>query len=131
MTGTAKRRFEVLKIFRWVARISSLISILMLLMFMAGEGFDIGRISAEQWVGFLFFPIGLVAGFIVGWKREFLGGAIAVLSLLGFYLIYGLWISGTMPRGLSFLVFSLPGFLFLACGIYAYFAIGGLAKDPQ
>jgi hypothetical protein len=36
------------------------------------------------------------------------------LSLLAFYLIYGLLLSGKLANGWAFVSFSAPGFLFLA-----------------
>ncbi len=131
MIGDIKKRYERLKIFRWVARITSLLSIAVLLMFLFGEEFDTSKITRNQWVGFSFFPIGLVIGFIAGWKNELIGGSISVLSLLGFYFIYGLMLTGKIPSGFGFIVFALPGFLFLACGIYAYLAIGKLAEKTS
>jgi hypothetical protein len=100
----------------------------MLLIFLSGEEFDTAKITFAQWIGFLFFPVGLVAGFIVGWRNEMLGGIISISSLLGFYFIYGLLITGKIPRGLWFIVFALPGFFFLACGIYEHFSIGKLTE---
>jgi len=41
-----------------------------------------------QYVGFLFFPVGICVGLIVAWWREGLGGAITVSSLLIFYAIH-------------------------------------------
>ena len=124
MTASMKRRYETLSLLRWVARISSLISILVLVMFFVGEGFDPGRVSGRQWLGLLFFPVGLITGFIIGWKYEIIGGAVSVLSLLAFYFIYGLLISGRLPRGWAFAVFALPAILFLFAGIFAETAIG-------
>jgi hypothetical protein len=98
---------------RWAARVGSVISIGILLLFIIGEGFHPAKVAPREWVGLLFFPGGVVAGMIVGWWREGLGGAIAVASLLAFYLVYGFLLSGKFPSGAAFLVFAAPGFLFL------------------
>jgi hypothetical protein len=129
MKVSVKERYQWLKRLRWIARIASILSVAVILMFLFGEEFDVSKITANQWLGFLFFPVGLIAGFIIGWKKEMLGGIISILSLLGFYFIYGLLVSGRIPQGFAFIIFALPGFLFLACGIYAYFAIGKLADQ--
>ncbi|MDH3529849.1 MAG: hypothetical protein OEQ28_09810 [Acidobacteriota bacterium] len=130
MDTTIRTKFARLTRIRWLARITSLISILVLLVFIAGEEFDPSKISPRQWVGFAFFPVGLIVGFIVGWKREILGGSISLLSLLCFYGVYGLFLSGRFPGGIAFLIFSLPGFIFLAAGFYAEAAIGRSASSP-
>lgn len=129
MKVSVKGRYQWLTRLRWSARILSILSVAVILMFLFGEEFDASKITANQWLGFLFFPIGLVAGFIIGWKKELPGGIISIISLFGFYFIYGLLVSGRIPQGLAFIVFALPGFLFLACGIYAYFAIGKLTDE--
>ncbi len=98
---------------RWIARVWGAASIAVLVLFVAGEGLDPGKIAAREWVGFLFFPIGIAAGMIVAWWREGLGGAITLLSLIAFYGVYGLLMSGAAPRGPAFLVFAAPGALFL------------------
>jgi hypothetical protein len=43
-----------------------------------------------------------------------LGGGITIASLLIFYLIFVLLLRGDLARGVWFLVFAIPGFLFLA-----------------
>lgn len=126
MTDILTKRYHRLKWLRRAARLTSLLSIAGLLMFAIGEGFDTGRLAPAEWAGFLFFPVGLIAGLIIGWKSELAGGLIALISLLGFYLIYGLLLSGSLPSGPAFLVFALPAFLFLAAGCYGRFGI----KNP-
>lgn len=128
MKKSIKKRYDLLKTFRWLARISSVLSIVVLLMFLLGEDFYVSKITLNQWIGFLFFPVGLVFGFVLGWKNDLFGGFVSILSLLGFYFIYGFLITGQIPKGFAFLVFSIPAFLFLVSGIYAYFAIGKLDK---
>jgi hypothetical protein len=98
---------------RWAARITSLITLGLLAWFMIGEGFDPWKPHARDWTLMIFFPFGLLQGLLLGWPREQLGGAIAVASLAGFYLVH-LAVAGSFPKGAAFLVFTLPGFLFLA-----------------
>lgn len=128
MNDFIRKRYSMLKVLRMTARISSVLSIAVLLMFLFGEEFNPAKIKFNQWIGFLFFPVGIVLGFIIGWKYELTGGLISVISLLCFYFIYGLALTGKLPQTFAFLIFTIPGFLFVICGIYAYFAIGKLAE---
>ena len=100
------------RILRWSARLLSIASIGLMLAFLMGEGVDAPKVAAREWVGLLFFPFGVMLGMAVGWWREGLGGGIAVGSLLAFYGWYAL--AGDLPSGWAFLVFTLPGFAFVA-----------------
>jgi peptidoglycan/LPS O-acetylase OafA/YrhL len=100
----------------WVARILSLGTIGFILLFMVGERFDPTALTGRDWSLFIFFPIGLCVGLVLGWPRPLLGGAVAVGSILGFYLVYAAG-SGGLPRGGWFLLLALPGFLFIVCGV--------------
>jgi hypothetical protein len=99
-----------LSIVRWIARAWSLATIALVLAFIAGEGIDLS--GAGQYVGFLFFPVGICAGLIVAWWREKAGAIITIGSLLIFYAIH-LATAGTLPRGPAWVLFAAPGFLFL------------------
>jgi hypothetical protein len=114
-------------LFRWAARLLSIASTAMLLLFVlgAGEKFEVSKVTGRQWLAFVFFPLGIVVGFAVAWWKEGLGGGITVVSLLSFYLIFLLLLRGNPARGVWFLVFAIPGFLFLAA--YAF----SRARRPQ
>ncbi len=56
----------------------------------------------------------------IGRFREWLGGGIVLASLLGFYGIYGLPLAVKVPQGLAFVVFSVPGLLFLLYWLLAH-----------
>jgi hypothetical protein len=100
---------------RWAARVLSIVSTVLLLLFLLGsrEQFDLTRISAREWLGLLFFPFGVIVGFAIAWWREGLGGSLTILSLLAFYVFYGWLVRGGF-LGWWFLVFGFPGLLFLA-----------------
>jgi hypothetical protein len=102
-------------VIRWTARILSIISTTLLLLFMFGgrEAFDVSKLTAREWLGLAFFPFGVIVGFVVAWWKEGLGGGITVLSLLAFYLVFALLWNRGFP-GWWFLVFAFPGLLFLA-----------------
>jgi hypothetical protein len=105
-------------VFRWLARLTSLASVGMLSLFLFGEPFDFGRVSAREWVGLAFFPLGVVIGMIIAWWKEGVGAAISLASLMGFYAIFG-WLLGSRVKGPWFLVFTLPAFLFLIAWLFS------------
>ena len=95
----------------------SLISIAVILAFVIFDVRTLGQVAPNEWVGLFFFPVGVIAGMLLGWWREVLGGAVTVVSLLGFYLIYGWFLNGQIWLGAWFIVFALPGILFLISGL--------------
>ena len=95
----------------WTARLWSIASLGIILLFIFGEGMH--RVRPSEWLLFLFFPAGICVGMILSWWKEGLGGAVTVGSLIAFYAIH-FAIAHTFPHGWAFLVFSLPGFLFLS-----------------
>ena len=95
-----------------LARVGSIASITLLLMLFVGEGVQASKISANEWIGLLFFPIGIVIGMAIAWWKEGVGSAVTLGSLLGFYLIWGFLLRNHIG-GWWFVVFAAPGFLFL------------------
>lgn len=107
----------VLTALLWTARALSVVSVVLLLLFLTGEdGLDPSKVRPREWVALLFFPLGVMAGMVVGWWREGLGGAVCAGSLLAFYA-WHLLSTGGLPGGIYFFAFSLPGFLFLLYGL--------------
>lgn len=96
----------------WFARTASITSIALLALIFFGEAFHPSEISPQEWAGLIFFPIGVVAGMIIAWRKEALGGFLTVASLAAFYLVYG-YILRNHIGGWFFLAFAAPGFLFL------------------
>lgn len=101
-----------LAVIELLARVGSIASITLLLMLFVGEGFHPSEVTARQWVGLAFFPIGVIAGMVIAWWKEGLGAAITLGSLLGLYLVYGYFMRYHIA-GWAFIVFASPGFLFL------------------
>jgi hypothetical protein len=102
------------------ARIWSLASIAFVLIFVLGElrnGHGPTPTGAE-WIGLAFWPSGVIVGLIVGWFRKGLGGAIAIGSLVAFY-VWNLLERGTFPRGPYFILVAGPGVLFLLAWLYS------------
>lgn len=100
-------------VLRWTARVLSLLSIAVILLFLIGEGFNPLRITATEWALLLCFPFTVMIGFVIAWRNEALGGLIAVGGLLGFYIIHAIVAAGHLPSGWAYLMFASPGFLFL------------------
>jgi hypothetical protein len=98
----------------WITRLWSLAGFAFVLLFVFGEVFSGKgmRPSATEWLGLALWPGGVAIGLAVAWFRKGLGGAIAVGSLVGFYL-WNLLERGRFPRGPYFFLVAAPGVLFL------------------
>lgn len=101
---------------RWVARLWSLVSLAILLVFGVGSAAaDFPRFTLRDAIGFLFFPIGVIVGLALAWRRERTGGLVVVVSLAAFYVQNAL-LRDRWPAGPWFLLLAAPGFLFLLAG---------------
>ncbi len=112
MKNLIKSQLGLTHIISWTARILSVVSIGLVLSFMVGEGFDYTLFKPTEWILFLFFPFGISLGMILAWWKEGIGGSITVGSLITFYVIH-FATTGKFPNGWAWLVFTIPGFLFL------------------
>lgn len=114
---------------RWTARIFAIACLAILSLFIFGESIEYwSKITFKQAIGLLFFPVGLVVGLILAWWREILGGTISVVSVICFYVIYGWFSNNSLALGWWFIVFAIPGILFLTYGIVV---TGGRAIDGK
>jgi hypothetical protein len=97
---------------RWAARAGSIASTL-LFAAMATDGPNLP--TPAEAVALAMFPIGVVVGFAIAWRRETLGGFVSVASLAAFYL----WMTalGRGPTGPWFLITTAPALLFIASGL--------------
>ena len=102
-----------MQIVRWTGRILGLVSLGFVLLFLIGEGSMEGfsRLTPKEMWLFLFFPIGVTVGNLVGWWREGWGACLTLGSLAAFYLL-DLLFSGDFPSGPFFVFVGFPGFLF-------------------
>jgi hypothetical protein len=101
---------------RWAARLTSLLSIGVLLLFITGEDGLISpanwaKVRPAEWVALTFFPLGVMLGLVLAWWREWVGASVTLLSLAAFYAACVLQ-SGRLPVGPWFLIFCSPAFLF-------------------
>jgi len=96
-----------------VARIWSLVSIAIVILFLVGEGFTPAQLTTlTEKLLVIFFPFGVSLGMIIAWFREKTGGIITVTCLLLFYAVH-LVGSGNLPNGPWFALIAAPGLLFL------------------
>lgn len=95
----------------WLARIWNALALafllFMLIAHLVGDE-EMNFNSQKEWLMFLFFPIGLILGLALCWWKSWLGGLVAIGSLLAFRVIgqeidFNFWIDGA----------AAPGFLFL------------------
>jgi hypothetical protein len=106
-------------IIRWTARSWALASLLFLSAFIFGGAERSGNWpTITQWIGLAFFPTGVIAGLLIAFWKELLGGGIAALSLTGFYA-WHFAVSGRPGAGPWFVAIAAPGFLFLIAGLLA------------
>lgn len=102
---------KVRDVLRWSARGASVVVVTLLLLFVWGE--DFSEVRAREWMGLLFFPVGVVVGLAVAWWREALGAFVVASSLSAFYLVYGVLLGGRVG-GPWFVVLASPAALFFA-----------------
>ena len=76
-----------------------------------GEDDNLKGIEGMELISFAFFPVGVMTGLLVAWKKELIGGLITVVSLIAFHLI---------TKEYAFLgwidILALPGFLYVIYG---------------
>jgi peptidoglycan/LPS O-acetylase OafA/YrhL len=104
---------------RCVARVWSVLSIALVLVFVFGEVVGGGhgpKPTAQEWLGIALWPIGVGLGLVLAWRREILGGAIALSCLIAF-CGWNLYLSGHLPRGPIFSLVAAPGALFVIAAL--------------
>jgi len=98
---------------RWIARIMGLLIVGLFLLFMMGEGLNPLRLNGIElpMSGALFLAL---AGMLLLWWWELLGGVMAVAGMIAFYSI-NFVASGRLPGGPVFPLCFVPGVLGLVC----------------
>jgi len=115
-----KKSNKTVRVVRWIARVSSGIVATLILLTFAGGEFTQGvepffHLSFRETLIVIAFVTACL-GLLLGWKWEIFGGLLTVCGVAAFYLLNYLFL-GTLPQGPFFLIFALPGFLFLYCGL--------------
>jgi hypothetical protein len=87
-----------------------------LLLFLTGQDGLVGgdrwtKVRPVEWLELLFFPFGVLLA--LAWWREALGAAVAAASVTAFYVAQ-LLLTGRLPGGPWFLIFTAPAVLFFA-----------------
>ena len=101
---------------RWAARMLSLVSIGLLLLFFIGEGFNPLHLASRDLLLSACFPLGVVLGMILAWRWETLGGTVTITALATFYGLHSFG-SGRFPSGVFFALFASPGLFFLLAAL--------------
>lgn len=105
---------------RQIARISSIISIAAILYLFYDDTLEIIMRERQQIILFLFFPVGAVAGMLLSWKWEGLGGLLTLTCLFVFFVLFGQKY-GTYPPGKEYFLLASPG---------VFFVLSALINDP-
>ena len=101
-----------LALIKFLARLGSITSIILLLVLFQAEALNPSKVPPRQWFALIFFPIGVIIGMIIAWWKEALGISVTLGSLLAFYFVYG-YLLRYHVGGWAFVVFASPAFLFL------------------
>jgi hypothetical protein len=98
---------------RWIGRILGVLLVGLFLLFMIGQGFNPLRLNGTEipLASALFIAL---AGMLLVWRQELLGGTMVLAGMLAFYSI-NFAASGRLPGGSVFPLCFVPGILALVC----------------
>ena len=94
---------------RTIARFWSVLSTILVLLFLFGEGLNPANFKLIEWIGFIFFPVGVLVGLIISWKKEIAGGIVTMASTIIFSFI--------MTFSWFIVALGFPALLFIFHGI--------------
>jgi hypothetical protein len=110
-----KQDYQTANIVRWAARITSLVSLAFVLIFIFGNMFGEGLslFDFQSTIGilsFICFPVAVIVGLLIAWKWEGIGGMITMGGTLGFFILdpnstANLFLIGLTAPGLLFLIY--------------------------
>ena len=110
-----KNRTQTRQIILLLARTSATLSLIFLMVMIIGHLFgeedNLGGIRGMELLQFAFFPVGVMAGLLIAWKKELLGGLITVISLITFHILTGEYAFLTWID-----ILAAPGFLYVIYG---------------
>ena len=89
-------------VIRWAARVLSVLAVLFVLVFVAGEGLLVRGLRADEGIYLTIFFVALLAN-LASWRWERVGASVALLGLLGLMLV-----EGGVPGGWFFVLIGIP-----------------------
>jgi hypothetical protein len=104
---------------KWLGRILSVASIIMIASTYAYEDVETASMNFEEFSMLLCFPVGIISGMIIAWWWEGIGGGITIMSLIGFY-IFSYIFFGVFPEGNEYIKYSSPGMFFIFYSLVTY-----------
>lgn len=111
--STSGNEDNLMFILLWVARCLAVFCTVTLLHFIFSLRLDLLYIPWEAMAVILLFLLGFLSGLILAWHDEAIGGALAVLSVAAFCLVYGHALEGSIRQVAWIRIFAAPGLLFL------------------
>ena len=106
---------NIISTFRFVARLFSVLLVLVILSLAIGEGFPSPANLTTTELLLTISLIIMLTGLLLAWKWEFIGGIIIIIGFLVFFIINSVH-SGYLRLGYFFIVFPITGLLYLFCG---------------
>ncbi len=100
-----------------IARFWSVLSTIMILLFLFGKGPEPAKFKLIEWIGFIFFPAGVLVGLIISWKKEIAGGIVTIASTVIFSFI--------MAFSWFIVALGFPALLFIFHGVITKTKIEG------
>ena len=76
------------RVILWIARICGLLFVALVLVIGVAEALSPDELSPtpQEWVGIIFFPVGVCVGYMLGWRWQLLGGSVALGSFAAFFV---------------------------------------------
>ena len=114
MSREAKWATKVSRVFLWIARIFGLLFVALVLVIGITAALNPNEPSPtpREWVGIIFFPIGVCVGYVIGWRWQLLGGSVALGSFVAFFAWLVIERDGIRAWPV-FVLFAIPGLLFV------------------
>ncbi len=109
---------NMFKIIRIIARIASVIMVLLMAVFFIGEGIinNLDELKVSELILLIFVPVTLFIGTFIAWKKEFIGGIIISGSIVLFNIMDMILFNKKMIS-FNFISCFLIGLLFIIVGI--------------
>lgn len=118
---------SLLPILKWTARISSIVSIGLILLFLIADSEANLTVTLNDVILMLFFPLGVIAGMIFSWYKPGEEAKYSLFALAAFYAMH-YYIAGRFPQGSAFFFFVLPSLIFL---VYWFIAMSTFFTKKQ